>query len=771
MKKILIISYFFPPSTFTGSFRIYSWAKYLNQFGYYPVIVTRKWDIPISDYKDMSVSSSDNIIHERSDNFEVYYLPYIGNLRDKLYEKYGDTKFVLPRRILTFIEVLLQNFTTRFLPFNNLYTFSEQLIRKDHEILGLITSGKPYVLFHFCYILARKYHIPWIADYRDDWNTSVWLTNLPFKDIWINRLEKRSEKKWLSNASCFTSVSNNYVEKISNFIGKKGKVLMNGFDADDYSQLEKNTSPEKFVILFNGTMYDSQPVEIFIAGLKSFVGSIENISRIKLQFLGLNFEKKQVIRIRQLLTGYESLLEITDRVDKISALKIMSEASVFMMYAHNNVKGVTSSKIFDYLAIGKPIILCPSDNEILQEIITSTRSGYICNTPEEVEEILKSLYSEYILSGSTHYCANKDLIEPYSRKNQTEILSHVIEDIFSGKLKNESLKVEKSAIRKYTFNLLNNFLLRNVLRKINDSKEIIRLLCFHNISDTSDLSYPSLKPEHFYDLISYLSKEYDIVPMSEIRNLPGEVKRPLILTFDDGYSNFIQYALPILKEFNVASINNIIVECVDSGKPFWTLRLNFDLSYIYRNHRKFSFKWNDIHFENELKFASPQKASLQVYKKLLSIDDNSRELFLKSLENDFEIIHPDNWGIMNWDEILYCAANGVEIGSHTMTHNSLKTIAEESILRYEIMDSKRKIEEHINKPTNTLAFPNGIYDERCIDMAIKGGYEYLLTTDERFFKKSISGKGSTFILPRISINSNDYNENVLRIENFHKFFR
>jgi glycosyltransferase involved in cell wall biosynthesis/peptidoglycan/xylan/chitin deacetylase (PgdA/CDA1 family) len=771
MKKILIISYFFPPSTFTGSFRIYSWAKYLNQFGYYPVIVTRNWDIPISDYKDMSVSTSDKIIHEKNDNFEVYYLPYIGNLRDNLYKKYGDIKMVLPRRILTFMEVLLQNFTTRFLPFNNLYTFSDQLIRKDQQISGLITSGKPYVLFHFCYLLAKKYHIPWIADYRDDWNTSVWLTNLPFRDKWINRLEQRSEMKWLSNASCFTSVSDNYVEKISHFIHKKGKVLMNGFDADDYSTLDKYTAPDKFVILFNGTMYDSQPVEIFIEGLKSFVNSIADNSKIKLQFLGLNFEKKQVLRIRKLLVGYESILEITDRIDKATALQIMSEASVFLMYAHKDVKGVTSSKIFDYLALGKPIILCPSDNEILEEIITTTRSGYICNTSQEVADILQLLYSEYISTGSTHYCLNKDLIERYSRKNQTEILSHVFDDIFSGEMNNESLQEEKSGIRKFSFNVLNNYILRTTLRKINDSTQNIRLLCFHNISDKSDLSYPSLKPDLFYKLIKYLSKEYDIVPISELHNLPDEVKRPLVLTFDDGYTNFFQYALPVLKEFNAYSINNIIVDCVEKGQPFWTLRLNFDLSFIYRNYRKFSFDWNDIHFENNLKFISPQITSLQIYKKLLSIDDNSRELFLKSLENDFGIIHPDNWGIMNWDEIRYCADNGVEFGSHTMTHNSLRTIKADEIMRYEILDSKDFIESHINKQVNALAFPNGIYDDRCIDMAIKGGYKYLLTTEERFFKKSNIKNGSPLILPRISINSNDNNENVLRIENFHKFFR
>ena len=121
MKKILIISYFFPPSTFTGSFRIYSWAKYLHKFGYYPIIVTRNWGIPITGYKDMSVSTIGEMVHEVNDNYEVYYLPYKGNLRDKLYEKYGDIKMVFLRRMLSLFEIIFQNFSIRILPYRNLY--------------------------------------------------------------------------------------------------------------------------------------------------------------------------------------------------------------------------------------------------------------------------------------------------------------------------------------------------------------------------------------------------------------------------------------------------------------------------------------------------------------------------------------------------------------------------------------------------------------------------------------------------------------------------
>jgi peptidoglycan/xylan/chitin deacetylase (PgdA/CDA1 family)/glycosyltransferase involved in cell wall biosynthesis len=772
LRKVLILSYFFPPSTFTGSFRIYSWAKHLSEFGYYPIIVTRNWDIRINEYKDMSASTTSEIIHKKFENYEVYFLPYKGNLRDRLYKKFGDKRMVLPRRILTSFEVVMQNFFIGVVPFNNLYHFSDDLLKKDQEIICLITSGKPYVLFHFCNKLAKKYQIPWIADYRDDWNTSQWLVNIPFNDRIVFNLEKRSERKWLSNSSFFTSISPEYVKNISGFIKKQGFPIMNGFDPDDYLNLHEVVPSDVFTILFNGTLYDSQPVEIFIDAFKLLINKSNFTCTVKLVFLGLNFEKKQAERIKKLLSGYERYFVITDRFDKNAALEIMAKAQVFLMFSHTNIKGVTSSKIFDYLALKKPIILCPTDNEILEEIILNTHSGYICNTSTELYDTLINLYIEFGKNGKILHSPDTNLINNYSRKAQTGNLSKALDDVFSGKLKNESLPAEKPYLRKVAFSILNNNIIRKALRNLNDGEKTIRLLCFHNISDKSDLAYPSLNPELFYLLIKYLNQNYDIISVSDIREKSSSIKRPLILTFDDGYKNFIEYALPILKQFNAPAINNIIVDCVENDRPFWTQRLNYDLSYIFRNHREIDYTWNKISIRNNEKVASPQQTSLLIYKKLLLLEQEKREGFLNDIENYYNVEPPENWGLMNWDEIKVCSENGVNIGSHTMTHNILTTIEDKEILHFEIADSKSVIEKHLGKSVETLTFPNGIYDDRCIEMARNAGYKYLMTTEEKKFKfNTNSSIQYPLILPRISINSNDNNENFLRVENFHNIVK
>ena len=70
MKRVLIISYFFPPGNFAGSYRIKAWADQLQKFGYYPIVVTRHWAENETDYT--AISSESAILKEEYSNFTVF---------------------------------------------------------------------------------------------------------------------------------------------------------------------------------------------------------------------------------------------------------------------------------------------------------------------------------------------------------------------------------------------------------------------------------------------------------------------------------------------------------------------------------------------------------------------------------------------------------------------------------------------------------------------------------------------------------------------------
>ena len=106
MKKILIISYFFPPCNLTASQRVDSWAKHLNKSGYYPIIITRKWEKEIKSFDDCHYSTSAGVLIENNEHYEVHYCPYSANLRDRLHTK---KKLVVFKKFISLIEIIFQN--------------------------------------------------------------------------------------------------------------------------------------------------------------------------------------------------------------------------------------------------------------------------------------------------------------------------------------------------------------------------------------------------------------------------------------------------------------------------------------------------------------------------------------------------------------------------------------------------------------------------------------------------------------------------------------
>lgn len=426
MKKILILAYFFPPSNFAGSFRSYSFAKYLNKFGYYPVVVTRKSKENTSSFYDMAEEIGGDVVHEVHDGYEVYYMPYKNSNRDKLLVKYGNAKFVLFRKILTLVEQLFQYICNGVIPYRNMYAQSKKLLEASDEYSFILASGKPYILFKFAYLLSKRFKIKWIAEYRDEWNSCSNQNNVFEYQKVLLHIEKFFEKKWIKTASCIISVSDYITNSIRRYHGQKGYTILNGFDQDDYNAFEKEPLNDFFTITYNGSLYATQPIEIFIEGFIQFLKSHTFEQPPLLQFPGLLTMPETASKVTELLKGYEDYYQITGRILKKEVIRMQMRSHLLLMVGHTSVKGTYSSKIFEYLACRRPVLLCPSDGDVLVELIKNTKSGFICNTEKEVVELLERMYKDYDVNLPDY---NEIEIKRYSRENQVKVLARIMEEI------------------------------------------------------------------------------------------------------------------------------------------------------------------------------------------------------------------------------------------------------------------------------------------------------------------------------------------------------
>ena len=428
MENVLIISYFFPPCNLTASQRAFNWAKYLKEFGYNPIVITRKWDQPISVATDLGVSSLNmNSTDIKNEKYRVIHMPYKASIKDKIYINFPKSKVL--RKTLSFIELIVQNYTIKFLPYVNIFNKSIDLINQEN-IKKVIITGTPFPCFHFGFLLKKEFkNIKWIADYRDDWTTTELVLNRSLWNKLIFKMDQKSEKKWIKTANAITSVSQFYVNKISNYNNVNGYELINGFDEEVENLPKKKLKTNKFVITYNGSLYDSQKIEPVLEVIKELIITYKNKIDILLNFPGLAFDPEQSKRVKKIFFDLKENIIITQRLERKKVLKIQQESHLLLMISHENIKGIPSSKLYEYIGLKKPILLYPNDKDIIEKTLNKTNLGIICNTKKEVKFNMKNILEKYIACNKVAIEGIDDEIKLFTRKNQVKKLGEILDAI------------------------------------------------------------------------------------------------------------------------------------------------------------------------------------------------------------------------------------------------------------------------------------------------------------------------------------------------------
>lgn len=433
MKKVLILTYYFPPCGLTSANRTFSWAKYLSKFGVFPVIITRNWEQEINTETDLYKQSGNELKHQKFDNYEVFYVPYKQTRKDKILVNSKKGRNVALRKFFSFFEQLSQFLIGFSDPFKDLYEFTNQYLSENsNKIDMLIVSANPFVLFKYGNILSKKFNLKWIADYRDDWTTTEWERPMGILNNFLFNVEKKREKEWLSSSTFITSVSERYTQKISEYTGIKGKVIINGFFHEEFQNYPKTKCSETFTITYIGSLYDDQKIERFIDGFRIFLKTKASDIKIKLLFAGLGFSEKQKERVINYTSDISIFVEITSWLTRKEAIDIIFKSDLLLLVPAENIKGVPASKIYEYMASNKSILLCPNDYDVMESTIKEFDKSFICNTTEEIVKELNYLWEKKDNVKETESEFNQKTLK-YSREEQAGILAKLINEVLAKK--------------------------------------------------------------------------------------------------------------------------------------------------------------------------------------------------------------------------------------------------------------------------------------------------------------------------------------------------
>ncbi|MBK7966363.1 MAG: polysaccharide deacetylase family protein [Bacteroidetes bacterium] len=236
-------------------------------------------------------------------------------------------------------------------------------------------------------------------------------------------------------------------------------------------------------------------------------------------------------------------------------------------------------------------------------------------------------------------------------------------------------------------------------------------------------------------------------------------EKSLLLTFDDGYENNYKFAFPILKKYNAPATIFLISSLINSNNPTWYDLID-NTRYLFNNQKHINeisklvselglnSQKNMLHksFKQWLKSQSIQKKN-EILEKYLSI------IGIKSMNN----IDEKYWKILSSEQILTMQKSGlISFGSHTVKHPNLDQINNDEV-ELELKDSKSKIENILGKKINTIAFPDGAYNESVKNMTKEAGYTNIYAVNYR----CESDQNDTSILNRYSISNTTTAESVI----------
>lgn len=436
MKRVLIVSYRFPPQPYIGSLRAGKFAKYLPEFGWEPIILTV--DLERNDGLLPEELTTGSVIRTRDFDFtnELKKLFKI-NPAKSIFNMEERTSITRPTKIqsikTTAIKYLLW-MINQFLCFPDpkigwYYIVKKKYteVLKDHEIDILFTSSLPNTVHLIGRYLKENLDVPWVADFRDLWTQSH--ISRRIYPLW--KIEQKIEKGVLSSCDAMTTVSKPLAEQLRTFHGKPVTVITNGFDEDDYNyeSMKKKNEDGKLRIVYTGKIYPYKrdPSFLFSAVKNLLSEGFLRKGELKIDFYGRDLSWAKQISYKM---DMEESVSFHGMVSYRESIQKQMEADILLLleWTDEQAKGVYTGKIFEYLWAKKPIIAIGPKGGVVDELLRETGSGSLVTSVDETKKILKTWIAAFRQRGVFPYEGNDELIlSKYSRRSKAKELAQIFD--------------------------------------------------------------------------------------------------------------------------------------------------------------------------------------------------------------------------------------------------------------------------------------------------------------------------------------------------------
>ena len=409
--KILIIAYYYPPVSTGGTLRPLKWAQYLPQWGHQVTILTHTYD------KTKTEPGPPRIIrfHDISCNKK----------RPNLYKK---CQWLILRSFTETLNILGI--------YHSIYTWWKRRVIKNSDTIIqqaqpdiIIATYPPVETLEIGLHLAKKYNIPLISDFRD---------GLMFEPIEPKRMKqyrcirkryKEIETEAAAHSAAITSIAHPITDYYKEtYQPQHAEVISNAFDPDDLKEIPEDIQFDDsfFNIVFTGRFALSDRynrVDFFFDAVRLLIEKEKNLEKkIKIHLVG-EYRKEELQELKDLIA--RGIVVNHGFVERRKSLAFQWAADLLLIISRQDRSSFTTTKIFEYLYAGKPI-LALTHKTVLEDIIKETKTGWIVHPhqPEAIADLLRKIITNTTFYNSIEPDWKK--IEKYSIKIQVEKLNRLL---------------------------------------------------------------------------------------------------------------------------------------------------------------------------------------------------------------------------------------------------------------------------------------------------------------------------------------------------------
>ena len=426
MKKVLIITYYWPPTGGSGVQRWVKFAKYLRRFGWEPVIYTPENPEQLARDESLTADVPSDIEVIRRPILEPY----------KLYRKFfrsGDKGAGVNQ-----MNGQKKTFKQRLavLARGNLFVPdpragwvrpSVKFLRKylkDNPVDAIVTSGPPQSMHLIGLKLKLKTGVRWLADFRDPWTRVYYFKHMglfPWTAAWHRRLEQ----KVLDNADTIIAVTSYVQADFQASTTTPVELITNGFDQDDFVSEPPALPADRFTIVHTGIMAsDGNPLRLWDVLARKCSEDANFKQQLRIRLAGpTDAEIFEALKMRGLGDNVDNL----GYISHTQTIQEQRNANILIMPLREEpeLAKILPGKIFEYLAARRPILGIGQESGAVADVLKDAGAGviYDWDRVEPVRNYIESAWERHLLGADD---SPKGDISKYSRLELTKKLAEIL---------------------------------------------------------------------------------------------------------------------------------------------------------------------------------------------------------------------------------------------------------------------------------------------------------------------------------------------------------